>query len=117
MIDFGGADIANPIRGPECKGLFYRYTESIYCNKKGGWTSTRTITMLKRMSCKGCNDCAGVVECMQMEMSEAGTFPVVLPADIQNGDIITPRVVVTGTDWESGYADEWIIEATVVRPA
>jgi hypothetical protein len=100
--------------GPDCKGLFYRYKKSAYRTKAGGYASTETITLLKRMSCKGCNWCAGTEDMIHSEWDNLGVFPIILPDGINSGDIIRPYVVAVSTDWESGYPDDWEIHATVV---
>lgn len=100
---------------PQCKGVFYRYRETTYRTKRGGYATTKTLTKLQRMSCKGCNCCAGLEECIETDWDNTHLFPVVLPDEIKDEDIISPHVVVVGTDWETGYADEWEVHATIVK--
>lgn len=97
-----------------CKGLFYRYNESSY-KKRDGYAKTIKITKLKRMSCKGCSDCGSVEDCINAELEEFGEFPLILPDDIRNGDVITPRIEITSIDFETGYPDSCEIYGDIVK--
>jgi hypothetical protein len=99
-----------------CIGSFYRYRESAYRTRSGGYALTQTLTKLKRISCKGCNWCVGTDECIENEWSNSHAFPVILPDGTESGDIIAPYIVTVSTDWETGYPDDCEIHANIVEP-
>ena len=98
----------------ECRGVFYRYRKTAYRTKRG-FASTETLTKLKRMSCPGCSSCKNTDDVIGEDMYNTGEFPIILPNNINDGDIIEPYWVPGGTDWETGYVDDWEIHARIVK--
>lgn len=49
------------------------------------------------------------------DYDNTGEFPVVLPPNVKSGDVLSMRVVVTGTDYETGYADSWEVVGAIEK--
>ena len=49
----------------KCKGLFFRGSTSEYINSKRDYVTVDKLRFLKRMSCKGCEHCEGLLEYYQ----------------------------------------------------
>lgn len=62
LTDWVGGKLQKPADPPPCKGLFFRYKESVYVTNRGGWAQHYEITPLKRMSCPGCSNCGSMLD-------------------------------------------------------
>jgi hypothetical protein len=84
----------------------YRYRESVYM-RGSAIVRTREWHPMRRLSCKGgCSSarCWGPND----DASDGGVDSVDIRCkDPVSGALYVATCVVTGTDWETGYADEW----------
>ena len=93
----------------QCRGLFYRVERSAYVQGRGEYGERTRTRFLKRKSCPGCEDCERQLEAFQSDMGEGASVEINPLPDVQ---FPQPRLyqlscVVTSTDWETGYADDW----------
>lgn len=98
-----------------CKGVYFRYTETTYAGG-GRFVFKKQISLLKRMSCPGCSKCCWVIDDAEMGMSEVGSTYFEFAPDLQHNDIVTLRIEIDSTDWETGYADDWHVEVVKATP-
>lgn len=82
-----------------CKGLFFRGTVNIFATNEYV-QEKRQVKLLKRMSCKGCDQCSYLMEMVQEDVSD-GSFERYLH-DIKDGKIYTIHIS-SYMDYESGY--------------
>ena len=99
-------------QGVPCKGRFFRCIINNYLSHDGGYVEQIRMKPLKRMSCKGCADCEHIDVGMQEQMDN--DVPLIIENPVHGG---TFRVDIgnIGTDWESGYVDEWDYIFTIVK--
>jgi hypothetical protein len=88
-----------------CKGLIYRYRESNYINSNNEIVFTQKFIPMKKLSCTGCKYCEPILDSVRESMS-CGVMPSIQD-NLITGDLVRLETVVTGIDYESGYADEW----------
>jgi hypothetical protein len=96
-----------PAQEEPCKGLHFRGHRSIfYDSKKHKIERRENITLLKRISCKGCAKCEWLYE-LYKESVEMDSLA--FPTEIEDGAIYG-IVIHTSTNWETGYEDIDYIE-------
>ena len=94
----------------KCKGLFYRGHTNKYWN---GYklSFSKELRFLKRRSCTGCVKCDWYYE----QIKELLYIDAIILPEIKNGQLYSVKCVVTSTDWETGYADDWVFEFYEVK--
>ena len=87
-----------------CKGRFFRCIINNHLSNDGGYVEQTRMKPLKRMSCKGCANCEHIDVGMQEQMDN--DIPLVIENPVHGG---TYKLDIgnLGTDWETGYVDEW----------
>ena len=89
-----------------CKGKIFRARKEIYLGSNGEYVEKKKMVPLKRKSCKGCEHCAWIEECLPEFVSDGDCL---LPADFDENALYEIRVTKSYTDWETGIADDWEI--------
>ncbi len=102
-------------RQPECKGLFYRMRLNQYLGGRGEFVAKTTFTPLKRMSCKGCCSCDGIMEYLKELAYERDFGPVWNLKDEEDYAIFQLDITNMSTDWETGIVDDWDLEFVKVE--
>ena len=90
----------------ECKGLIFRgYSYMFYSHKAHKIEWQQGIRLLKKKSCKGCEQCGWIFDTIDDLLSSDG---VIFPIDgIVDKELYTITVVNERRDWESGVIDSW----------
>ncbi len=101
--------VASNDNKPTCKGLFYRCSIHNFIDKSGALVSSTKLRPLKRMSCKGCEKCAGILDTLAEDLS------CELPSKLAHGDVVELGVVIDSEDCESGLSDGWHVRAQLVE--
>jgi len=101
------------IRNPdviECKGIFYRFSSSVYLSSHDSIEVRESYRLLKRKSCPGCLRCQQIHE----DIAMAGIENVfVFPKDPKHGDMYEAKFVAAS--WDGSYVDSWYWELTKVE--
>jgi len=87
----------------QCKGLFFRGVVNNYLSGSE-FVSTKRMRPLKRMSCKGCEKCAWMLEQLP-EFINTDYAPDI--SDTVNGALYQLKVGNISKDWETGYIDDY----------
>lgn len=87
-----------------CKGRLFRCIINNHLSNDGGYVEQTRMKPLKRLSCKGCEDCDHIDDGMA-EMLDNDT-PLIINNPV-HGATYRLDIGNIGTDWESGYAEEW----------
>lgn len=106
-MDFGELQIKpNPKENKTnlCDGLLYRCRINNFINNSGVYIEKVSFVPLKRMSCKGCEQCGFLIDDLK-EFLANETPPIY--DNLENGAIYELVVCNVSTDWESGYVDDW----------
>jgi len=92
------------IEEPEnCKGLYFRgYTNKYWDGSKLSFKSE--LRFLKRKSCSGCSKCGWFHDTMSEQLYADGVYA----PKIKHGSLYSVKCEVLSTDWETGYADDWM---------
>lgn len=99
MLNFEMTTIERP-EVKECKGLVFRGYNTMF--KSGNHIGYHQgIKLLKRKSCPGCEKCDGLLEFVTEDIY-CDTLEI---PQIKHGKLYSIRIVVDGTDWESGLVD------------
>lgn len=98
----------------ECKGIFYRYTESNYKGEYGRIVFSKEIRPLKRISCPGCEKCGSEKDLLDSLMSECPNKAIIFNDSVKNDDIIKLVLIEDSHDRETGVIDACHYEAYVV---
>ena len=114
---------------PKCKGLFFRGRTNTYYNYETGKLDIRkSLTLLKRDSCKGYPDCDSYDEekdnilnscCdhwMLEEMNDMMDVDAVIVPEIEDGALYGLKVSNLSTDWETGYVNDYTFEFYEILP-
>jgi hypothetical protein len=93
---------------PVCKGIVCRASKYVGVHyQKNGRTcivDKIQLNILKRKSCSGCEQCAG----LWGQLSEVNNdWPIKNMGDVEDGKLYYLTIEVLSTDWESGLPDEW----------
>lgn len=99
-------DIAEPTPKPEeeCKGLIYRGRVNEFFNANGDYIEKKTMSPLKRKSCKGCEKCDWLTDDANEQLG--CRIPLEMP-EIIDGNMYQLKVTSYSRDWESGLVDDW----------
>ena len=89
----------------DCKGLFFRYTESSYLSKRNTLEYKQSFRLLKKKSCDGCDQCRGFWEDLGMSSIEE---VVELPEGLIDNYVYRVQFEEMGRDWETGLVDDWV---------
>ncbi len=103
-----GIDLSEAEKVEPCRGLYWRGRVNIWCNENI-IQSKKSVQLLKRKSCSGCEYCDWILEFIKEDMgSQTGFDPL---ADIEDGKIYQ-IVFDSSRDFESGYdeIDGWYLE-------
>ena len=92
-----------------CKGLFYRCYIGQFLTKDGSFHERIKMVPLKRKSCKGCEQCSGLLEILQENSSQFGQG-VILPSNLENGGLYYLAITNETHDWETGIVDSYSVE-------
>lgn len=91
----------------DCKGLIFRGYNKQF-KTKAGFCQKIELRFMKRISCKGCLDCGGLMESVQMHLECDLNF---LGFDkVEHDKYYTFRFINLSRDWESGLIDDYDIE-------
>ncbi len=100
-----------------CPGVYFRYTENNYVTNNGTkFVVQKQISLLKKISCTGCDECGWMLDDAVMGMQEIGEAHFEFDAKLRHGDIVTLEFVVDGRDWEMGYVDESHLKVVKTTP-
>lgn len=68
------------------------------------------LRLLKRKSCKGCDQCGYLRDDLHERMCDEG---IILP-EIEHDALYTIKVTNVSHDYESGFVDDWDLEAVKI---
>jgi hypothetical protein len=94
----------------ECKGRFFRYTESGFTGKNNRVVLTRELRPLKSISCLGCPECAGLDAELAARVN-GNDFLQFNPA-LKSGDTVKLVQVPVDRDWSTGVLKKWYYEVS-----
>ncbi len=89
----------------KCKGLFFRGKINSYYIEGKKIVQAFEINLLKKMSCKGCDQCYGFWD----YYNTCGTEDIDI-TEIKHGKIYSPKFIADIHDWETNIVDEWHYE-------
>jgi len=95
-----------------CKGLFFRAKLNMFINKKGEYVCQERMIPVKRISCKGCECCAPLLEELWEFACEVDR-PVI--QKFEHNALYELKITNVFTDWETGYAEDWDLEFVMVE--
>lgn len=98
----------------ECKGIFYRYTESNYKGEYGRMVFSKEIRPLKRISCPGCEKCGVEKDLLDSLMSDCPNQAIIFNNHVKNDDIVKLLLIEDSRDRETNTIDTYHYEAYVV---
>jgi hypothetical protein len=89
-----------------CSGLVFRGRRSQYTSHRTELHTHTKLSLLKRKSCKGCDQCSWLLD----ELSETASSDNIIYPNILDGATYTLTVVNISRDWETGLVDDWNLE-------
>lgn len=89
-----------------CKGLVYRYLKTAFASD-GRIAFREELRPMKSLSCPGCAKCGGIQDDLAESLSNGREDIIQFPTPVKHSDLVTLHLVITGRDWETGYADTW----------
>lgn len=96
---------------PSCKGLIFRgYNNSFFDYKTKRFENKVGFRLLKRKSCKGCEQCWCLLDCLC-----EGTDNVIYK-EVKNNKLYTLIITNILTDYESGHVDDFDLEFKEIPP-
>ena len=100
-----------------CPGLYFRYTENNYVTNNGTkFVVQKQISLLKKISCTGCDECGWVLDDARDGMYDRGDAHFEFDNSLRHGDIVTLEFVVDSRDWEMGYVDDSHLKVVKATP-
>ncbi len=85
----------------ECKGLFFRAnTGAWFESEKQRFNERRTLTLLKKLSCPGCEKCDWFWDAMNTYIYDEGSVEIFF-AGLEHGKLYAPHYEAD-QDWETG---------------
>lgn len=93
--------------GSTCQGRVYRYTEAGFTGKRGRIALHQELRLQKKLSCPGCEKCGWQDDDLREGLACSGRGYLQFEPGLKSGDYVKLVLEVTGTDWETGHADEW----------
>lgn len=88
-----------------CKGYIYKARISRYENSRGDFLETRTMNLLKRKSCTGCEECGGEDDIISDITYAEEDKPDL--SHVKHGELYERIIEIEHhTDWESGLPDD-----------
>jgi len=84
-----------------CKGLFWRASSSCYVSSHNSIESRKSLRLLKRLSCRGCEKCDWVLDFLKEDINYD---PYDRLERCEDGKIYTYEVI-TSTEWETGHTE------------
>lgn len=110
-----GAEIEE--KEPPCQGVFFRYTENNYVTNGGTkFVVQKQISLLKKISCTGCDECGWMLDDAVNGMHDRGDAHFEFDDRLRHGDIVTLEIVVDGRDWDMGYVDDSHLKVIKATP-
>jgi len=97
---------------PECKGVFFRGKVNEFVTEARVARHVE-VTMLKRMSCHGCEQCHHFLD----DAREGLGWESLYLDNIEHGKLYRAKTVVDSIDTEMGHADSWHTEFQEVKPS
>ena len=94
----------------DCKGRFFRYTESGFTGKKARVVLTRELRPLKSISCPGCPECVGLDAELAARVNEINFLQ--FNPTLVTGDTVRLVQVPVDRDWSTGVLKKWYYEVT-----
>jgi len=91
----------------DCKGRFFRYTESRFTGQNERFVYTRELRPLKGISCSGCPECSGLTKDLATRANEKDF--VQFGPTLKSGDTVTLLQVPVSRN-ESGELEQWYYE-------
>ena len=98
----------------KCLGLFYRGRINSYANARGDYVYKESMTLLKRKSCPGCNNCYFLHDNLR-EIASEEYRPII--RNIEDGALYSLQAVNPSRDWETGIIDDWDLEFVKMEEA
>ena len=86
----------------QCKGLFFRCRFNTFINSKHELVSTIRMVPLKRLSCKGCEQCGWMPEYLWEDMSN-DTCPDL--TEVEDGEAYKLIFIPDPPDYETGIVE------------
>ena len=99
---------------PVCKGLIFRGIQNSFIDSSGGYVYTERMRPLKRLSCKGCEQCGWLTDDLKEAIGN-GCFPII--NGINNGSLYQLKPVNETKDWETGLTDGYDLEFIELKEA
>lgn len=100
-----------------CPGVYFRYTENNYVTNGGTkFVVQKQISLLKKISCTGCDECGWMLDDAVNGMHDRGDAHFEFDDRLRHGDIVTLEFVVDGRDWEMGYVDDSHLKVIKATP-
>ncbi len=113
--DWTGLSIMEKPDVEPCKGIIARYRISMY-SYEGKVGRSETFTTLKRRSCKNgydCPQCTCILEFLGDVTGDPEYFPDT--SDLRDQDVVELYIQIEGTDWETGYVDDFSVQVRKVQ--
>ena len=95
-------------KSPKCKGLFFRYHSSSYLSSHKSIEVRKSLKLLKRKSCKGCERCEWIWEYIPQDIEDEGMEDYL--GNLNNGKIYKLVPVWTPGPWEYPNDGDLVIE-------
>lgn len=92
-----------------CQELVFKGDVQFYVGKRREIIQKIRLIPMNKLSCKGCDNCFGSVSGGRLyeEMLEGGIQGF---EKVEEGKLYKIECIVDGTDWETGYVDDWHLE-------
>lgn len=102
------AEALKPTPPTPCKGLVFRGKRNAFINGRGDYVYTERMALLKRKSCKGCQQCGYMLE--ELEEHLGNDCLPIMPAYLETDVMYKLEVTNISKDWETGIVDDWDLE-------
>jgi hypothetical protein len=108
----------------ECKGVFFRYSRSVWMDEKGCFHNKESFRLLKRESCNGfCGQNSGTTRCLasmfeddvRMVGMEQLFDEMEMPHNLTNGCKLMLGYEAGTPDYETGICDDFNYTLTIVK--
>lgn len=106
------SDAQKAAKPDKCNGRIYRAAVNTFLNSRGDIVYKELFRFMKRMSCKGCEQCGYLSDDLHEELA-CQTFKT--PADVEHGALYRLATTNIGYDYETGICDSWDIELIKIK--
>lgn len=108
QIDITEIKFNDEIDPQQCNSLIFKAKVNVFLNSKNEFVYQQRMIPMKKLSCKGCNQCGFLLEELDERISNKDFS--MIPENIEHGALYRLETTHISRDWETGIIDDWDLE-------